>query len=123
MAPQVEPVSTSPPGVTRNFNLPLPEQSATAQPVPRPLEQEANGKSTADSEALLSNGKRLLDLGDFSSARAFLVKARDLGNGEALLLLGRSYDPLFFRDRNVIGLEPNPGVGAPNIISRRGVPG
>ena len=36
--PQVEPVSTSAAGVTRNFNLPSSDQTTAAQPVPRPLE-------------------------------------------------------------------------------------
>ena len=81
--------------MTRNFNLPSNERTTSAQNVPLPLEEEAKGSSIADGEALLINGKKLLELGDFSSARAFFGKARDLGNSRALLLLGQSYDPVF----------------------------
>ena len=68
---------------------------------------------------MLSNGKKLLALGDFSSARAFFGKARDLGNRQALLLLGQSYDPVFFSDRNVIGLEPNPMLAPEYYVEAR----
>jgi hypothetical protein len=68
---------------------------------------------------LLNNGKKLLELGDFSSARAFFGKARDLGNRQALLLLGQSYDPVIFSDRNVIGLEPNPALARKYYVEAR----
>ncbi|MGE0238282.1 MAG: hypothetical protein AB7S59_06145 [Parvibaculaceae bacterium] len=95
--------------VKRNFNLPSTSQheTAAAQPIPAPLETKA-APGAADSATLLRNGDKLLDIGDFTAARAFFSRARELGNREASLRLGKTYDPVVFRERNVQGLKPDP---------------
>jgi len=98
--------------------LPPAEQheTAAAQPIPAPLEKAA---VTGDSDSLMRNGDKLLNLGDFSAARAFFSKARDLGNREASLRLGQTYDPVVFRDKNVQGLKPDPAMALKYYLEAR----
>lgn len=119
-APQVvEPASAPPADVKRNFNLPPATQheTAAAQPIPAPLEN-ANGTGV-DSDSLMRNGEKLVDLGDFTAARAFFSKARDLGNREASLRLGQTYDPIVFREKNVQGLKPDPKLALKYYLEAR----
>jgi len=116
---QVEPTSAPPTDVKRNFNLPPAEQheTAAAQPIPAPLEKAA--VTGGDSDSLMRNGDKLLNLGDFSAARAFFSRARDLGNREASLRLGQTYDPVVFRDKNVQGLKPDPAMALKYYLEAR----
>ena len=127
-APQVEPASAPPTDVKRNFNLPIATkpptqlettaaQPAAAQPIPAPLEN--TGGALGDSDSLMRNGDKLLGLGDFSAARAFFSKARDLGNREASLRLGQTYDPVVFREKNVQGLKPDPALALRYYLEAR----
>lgn len=120
--PEVVPASAPPTDVKRNFNLPPAKQqeSAAAQPIPAPLEKNGQGAGvSADSDSLMRNGDKLLGLGDFTAARAFFSKARELGNHEASLRLGQTYDPLVFRDRNVQGLKPDPAMALRYYLEAR----
>ncbi len=118
-ASQVEPTSAPPTDVKRNFNLanPSEHEGAAAQPIPAPLEKA--GVTGGDSDSLMRNGDKLLSLGDFSAARAFFSKARDLGNREASLRLGQTYDPVVFRDKNVQGLKPDPAMALRYYLEAR----
>ncbi|MFZ5671528.1 MAG: hypothetical protein ACOZAM_01045 [Pseudomonadota bacterium] len=121
-APDVVPASAPPTDVKRNFNLPPAKQqeSAAAQPIPAPLEKNGQGAGiSADSDSLMRNGDKLLGLGDFTAARAFFSKARELGNHEASLRLGQTYDPIVFRDRNVQGLKPDPAMALRYYLEAR----
>jgi hypothetical protein len=107
---QVLPASAPPTNVKRNYNLPSSTQqetAATPQPIPAPLESESKPSAT-DSASLMRNGDKLLGVGDFTAARAFFTRARELGNREASLRLGQTYDPVVFSERNVQGLKPDP---------------
>jgi hypothetical protein len=106
--------------VKRNFNLPSAPsiESAAAQPVAAPAESDKK-PSVADSATLMRNGDKLFDVGDFAAARAFFSRARDLGNREASLRLGRTYDPVVFRDRNVQGLRAEPTVALKYYLEAR----
>jgi hypothetical protein len=108
-AAQIVPVSAPATDVKRNFNLPPSAQheSAAAQPIPAPLESDSR-PGAADSATLMRNGDKLLGIGDFTAARAFFSRARELGNREASLRLGQTYDPVVFSERNVQGLKPDP---------------
>lgn len=116
---QVEPASAPPTDVKRNFNLPPAEEheTAAAQPIPAPLENA--GGSTGDSDSLMRNGDKLLGLGDFTAARTFFSKARELGNREASLRLGQTYDPVIFREKNVQGLKPDPALALKYYLEAR----
>lgn len=118
---QVEPASApATDTVKRNFNLPPASrhENAAAQPIPAPLESKVQ-TSTADSTTLLRNGDKLLDIGDFTAARAFFSRARDLGNREASLRLGKTYDPVVFREKNVQGLKPDPTMALKYYLEAR----
>ncbi len=126
-APDVLPASAPPTDVKRNFNLPPAKQqeSVAAQPIPAPLEKNGQGVGVgADSDSLMRNGDKLLGLGDFTAARAFFSKARELGNHEASLRLGQTYDPVVFRDRNVQGLKADPAMALRYYLEARtaGIP-
>lgn len=118
--PDVQPASAPPTDVKRNFNLPpaTKQETAAAQPIPAPLENNTQTQS-ADSDSLMRNGDKLLGLGDFTAARAFFSKARELGNNEASLRLGQTYDPTVFRDRNVQGLKPDPAMALKYYLEAR----
>lgn len=105
----IQPASAPPDDVKRNFNLrpSTQHEDAGAQPIPAPLENP-DKSGVADSTTLMRNGDKLLDIGDFAAARAFFSRARDLGDHEASLRLGQTYDPVVFRERNVQGLKPDP---------------
>lgn len=118
---QVEPASAPATDmVKRNFNLPPASrhESAAAQPIPAPLESKVQ-TSAADSTTLLRNGDKLLDIGDFTAARAFFSRARDLGSREASLRLGKTYDPVVFREKNVQGLKPDPTMALKYYLEAR----
>jgi hypothetical protein len=132
--------------VKRNFNLPSAAQpgnaaaqpqlgaAATAQPgqgtpaqpglsaaAPSvaPAVESDKRPSIADSASLMRNGGKLFDVGDFTAARAFFSRARDLGDREASLRLGQTYDPVVFRDRNVQGLKPDPRMALKYYLEAR----
>ena len=95
-----------------------PGASAAAQPVAPPAESDKK-PGIADSATLMSNGDKLFDVGDFTAARAFFNRARDLGDREASLRLGQTYDPVVFRDRNVQGLKPDPRMALKYYLEAR----
>jgi hypothetical protein len=119
-ATQVKPTSAPATDVKRNFNLPskAQQETAAAQPIPAPLESKGNS-GAADSTTLMRNGDKLLGIGDFTAARAFFSRARDLGNREASLRLGQTYDPVVFRERNVQGLKPDPTMALKYYLEAR----
>jgi hypothetical protein len=117
-ATQIVPASAPPTDVQRNFNLPPPQESAAAQPIPAPLESRDKTGAT-DSTMLMRNGDKLLGIGDFTAARAFFSRARELGNPEASLRLGQTYDPIVFRERNVQGLKANPTIALKYYLEAR----
>ncbi|QIG50204.1 hypothetical protein G5V57_22250 [Nordella sp. HKS 07] len=118
--PAVQPASAPPTDVRRNFNLPSTTKHDTpaAQPIPEPLENNGN-TAGGDSDSLMRNGDKLLGLGDFTAARAFFSKARELGNREASLRLGQTYDPLVFREKNVQGLKADPAMALKYYLEAR----
>jgi TPR repeat protein len=67
----------------------------------------------------MRNGDKLFDIGDFAAARAFFSRARELGDREASLHLGKTYDPVVFRDRNVQGLKPDPTLALKYYLEAR----
>ncbi len=120
--PKVLPVAApATDAVKRNFNLPpsAPQhESAAAPPAPAPIES-TQSPSVSDSTTLMRNGDKLFDVGDFAAARAFFSRARDLGDREASLRLGKTYDPVVFRDRNVQGLKPEPAMALKYYLEAR----
>lgn len=81
--------------------------SAGPQPgAPRSVE-ESVVLSAEDRAAFLDRGRDLIKAGDFVSARLVLRRAVDAGSAEAALALGATYDPIFIKEVQAVGIEPD----------------
>jgi hypothetical protein len=69
--------------------------------------------STAEVTALIARGDQLLGTGDVVSARLFYERAADVGNGEAALKLGKTFDPTFLSFGRLSGVRGDPGAAIP----------
>ena len=59
---------------------------------------------------LIRRGADLMRMGDFAAARLVLRPAAEVGDPQAALMLGATFDPVIVADLGVIGLSPDPGV-------------
>lgn len=50
----------------------------------------------------------MLELGDLASARLFYKVVAERGHGRAATLMGLTYDPVYFRQRGIKGIRPEP---------------
>jgi hypothetical protein len=66
--------------------------------------------ATAETAPLLSRGDSLFGMGDVASARLFYERAADIGNGEAALRLGKTYDPYFLEQVHARGVRSDLAV-------------
>jgi hypothetical protein len=79
---------------TSSGSLALAAVPAAVLPEPaRPLSERS--PPSADTSMLLARGDSLLGVGDIASARLFYERAADIGDGQAALRLGETYDPAF----------------------------
>jgi TPR repeat protein len=60
----------------------------------------------------IASAKQQVALGNISAARAMLEQIDDSHSGEALLLLGETYDPARLRALGAIGTKPDPARAA-----------
>jgi type II secretory pathway predicted ATPase ExeA len=60
-----------------------------------------------DVNELLDRGNRLLDLGDVAAARLFYGMASDRGSAEAAMLMGITFDPVYFDGKRIYGTRPH----------------
>lgn len=74
-------------------------------PPPSPRRQSASAAQLAE---LLSQGEGAIESGDIAAARAYYEAAYDAGSAEAATALGRTYDPLFLREKETLGLKADP---------------
>jgi hypothetical protein len=86
-------------------------QSNVASTGPQPGAPRSVDKSVVpsadDMEAFLNRGRDLINAGDFVSARLVLRRAVDAGSAEAALALGTTYDPIFIKEVQAVGIEPD----------------
>jgi hypothetical protein len=73
---------------------PTPESHLAAAPV---------GQDVAD---LINRGNALLDLGDLASARLFYQLAAGRGSPEGAMLMGMTFDPVYFARTGIQGTQP-----------------
>ena len=73
----------------------------TAAPIA--AEALAAGQDVAD---LVNRGNALLDLGDLASARLFYRLAADRGSPEGAMLMGMTFDPVYFARTGIRGTRP-----------------
>jgi hypothetical protein len=69
--------------------------------------------SPAEITALIARGDQLLATGDLASARLFYERAADIGDGEAALKLGKTFDPVFLSFGRLSGVRGDPGTAIP----------
>lgn len=76
---------------------------------PKPALPPLSAKQVSN---ILKRGDALLAQGDVAGARLLLGYAATRGNKDAMLKLGRSYDPAFLSQLGVRGVEPDPAKAA-----------
>ena len=128
----VQPAAAEAPEVQRNFNLPqdqpanqesiIDEQPGAQQQavasMPSAMEETAS-EPMAETFSLMKNGDKLMSMGDPAGARQFYLKAHDLGDKQAALKIGQTYDPTIYADMNVQGLKPDPQLALRYYLEAR----
>jgi hypothetical protein len=131
----VMPVASEAPEIKRNFNIAQEQpaaqnqpagleqpagktQVAAAMPIPSPIE-ETSAEPMAETFSLMRNGDKLMSMGDPAGARQFYLKALDLGDKQAALKVGQTYDPTIFAEMNVQGLKPDPQLALRYYLEAR----
>ena len=119
VAPDTEPMAVA--------SEPLEPQEEAAPSVPHseplasePLEPEAieSGQTPAGWDApsgfagpavneLLDRGNSLLELGDIAAARLFYDMASERGSAEGAMLMGLTFDPVYFERKGIYGTRPD----------------
>jgi hypothetical protein len=99
--PPAAAVAPAPPAAPEPLIMLAATPAASAPPAERAGAPAASGLAAV----LMEHGKRLLGAGDIASARQFLERAAGLGAPGAAGSLGKSYDPLFLRQINAIGVR------------------
>lgn len=75
-----------------------PAASAPPRPEAPSSDQELTG--------LIDRGNTLLDLGDLAAARLYYRRAAGRGSAEGAMLMGMTFDPLYFAHTGVHGTQP-----------------
>jgi hypothetical protein len=57
---------------------------------------------------LIKHGQKMIEVGYLAGARAYFKRAVEAGSGEAALLLGACYDPVFIEKIGAQGIKPDP---------------
>ncbi len=83
--------------------------AAVAVPAAAVAAPAAPVRPNAAAEALIVQGNHYLALHDIESARLCFERASEQGSGEAALLAGMTFDPLFLAKAGVIGLKGDDG--------------
>lgn len=118
--PKADPVET-PAGVARSVGSveafpPASGDIGAKSPAPSAVVASATPAAAtpvtpADEAAdLLSLGLRLVTDGDIAGARTPLTRAANLGNGEAMLALGETYDPNMLAAWGALGVKSDAGA-------------
>jgi TPR repeat protein len=76
------------------------------------LAQQQATTERAMAELYATRGDDMLKIRDVSAARRFYETAANAGGGRAAMALGRTYDPAFLSQMQVVGLRPDPVVAA-----------
>jgi TPR repeat protein len=88
-----------------------PRAPQAAMPSAAPAQQQVTAER-AMAELYAARGDDMLKIRDLSAARRFYETAANAGSGRAAMALGRTYDPGFLSQMQVIGLRPDPVLAA-----------
>jgi Sel1 repeat len=91
----------------RRTNGAVVAQSKVWLAVPPPPAPQGNALSESAIKEMVKNGDRLLSRGDVAAARALYEKAAAMGNAQAALALGSTYDPRRLWSLGVFGMVGN----------------
>ena len=91
---------------------------ASAMPIPDPIEETA-AQPVMETLSLMRNGDKLMNMGDPAGARQFSLKALDLGDKQAALKIGQTYDPALYAEMNVQGIKPDPTLALQYYMEAR----
>jgi type II secretory pathway predicted ATPase ExeA len=72
----------------------------------RPPVDDGLPAAEADAVQLLARGNRMLELGDLASARLFFRVVAERGDANAAMLMGLTFDPVYFRQQGIRGAPP-----------------
>lgn len=100
-APSPSPIATPPakPLIAAPSLAPAPPAPGAAEPAWDP--------ESLPITSLIERGDMLLAAGDVAGARRAYERAIEAGSGLALLPLGKTHDPAFFRELGVTGMRPD----------------
>ena len=93
----VAPVSTEPEASDAG-------QSAPGEDVPPRMPPRSTGPEVG---GLLDRGNKLLELGDVAAARLFYTMAAERGSAEGAMLMGVTFDPVYFEGKSIYGTRPH----------------
>ncbi len=105
------PAAPAPGAVAAATTPDAPRAPQTAMPSAAPAQQQATAEQ-AMAELYAARGDDMLEIRDLSAARRFYETAANAGSGRAAMALGRTYDPAFLSQMQVIGLRPDPALAA-----------
>jgi outer membrane biosynthesis protein TonB len=91
---------TAPP--TTAMRAPAPAPARPVEADERPYEKNADED---EARKFLARGEQLFRDGNISAARLFFRRAAENGESQAALALGATYDPNYFKDLRVLGMD------------------
>lgn len=113
-APQILPVNTLEPRISRI--LPPPTEAPPSKPPTAPPPPAKSAVLSWDRSQMaveyLRRGDRLLELGDVAGARQFYQTAAERGSAAARVAVGKTYDPLVLEARGLRGVYADPAQAA-----------
>ncbi len=86
---------------------PIPDRAARTDNIPQQSEPAPIGINSDQVVALISLGRKLLEYGDVATARVMFKRAALMGDAQAALEVGMSFDPAFLNQRGVLGIAPD----------------
>jgi hypothetical protein len=80
-------------------------EPVAAQPEPEEVLPAPIPTDNAQTRRLIAAAQDKMASDDFAAARLFLERAVALGSEDAIMMLAKTYDPAYLKERNVIGLR------------------
>jgi TPR repeat protein len=94
---------------------PVPPPAAVPAPAPAPRAPapklaQPSQEDRARAESFMARAAQALERGDIATARAFLERAVDLGDANAALRLGATFDPAELGRMGAVGIKADPAL-------------
>lgn len=102
-----EPATAALPPVETSKSAALPAAPRASAPEPQPQPPVLTPAARERSEGFLARGRKLLDTGDFASARLLFRRAADDGLAAGALALATTFDPAEIDRLHAVGIRPD----------------